>query len=265
MMQSSNKFKPITYKERAVFYHIETMRQGQNAYYSNFVYSLRARSVLIAPCSTGNFVSDVSKVCDKVIALDSEKEMIRSVQHKIFQEKLVNCTTVQADIKDVLIDEPVDVIIVPNEGIHLFSQDGELESVLCQLHKLCRLGGSVLFEMFDFDTTGTDKLRYFSYDETDTLIEDINYTDQNFSLQRWHYTRKYRDHIHVQYFYYYRINNSSPRYLSSEFNLFLLPISEFMADLYKCGFKVKRTYHGYTTERFQLLNHGHLIIEAICI
>lgn len=262
-MQNSNMFKPITYKERAIFYHIETMRQGQNAYYSNFVHSLHAKSVLIAPCSTGNFISEVSKVCDRVIALDYEKEMIRCVQRKIFQEKLVNCTAVQADIKDVLIDEPVDVIIVPNEAIHLFSPDGELESVLYQLHKLCRLGGSVLFEMFDFDTTGTDKLRYFSYGGTDTLIEDINYKDQNFSLQRWHYTRKYHDHIHVQYFYYYKTNDTSPRCFSSEFNLSLLPMGEFVSDLNKCGFKVKRTFHGYSTERFQLLSHGHLIIEAI--
>ena len=255
----------IDYNERALMYSAESFREEQGPFYARNILKNKIKDVLIVPCSSGNLMFQLSSFCDNLFGADNEHAMISVANESIEKNEFFNCHVFCCDIRDILMNRYVDLVIVPNEAIHMFSMESDdIKSVLHSLHKCCAPGGRLIIESFNYNLSCEDKLSYFSHNEVGILVKDDLPLLSDMHIERYHIASLFKNHLHIKYCYHFCMNELNKWEIFTT-TLYLHSIEDLCATMRKHGFRVINIYHGYSSHPFIKHIHGQAIIEAVRI
>lgn len=159
------------YERIARYYDAENADKDDDLpLYLHLAEEIGAKSALVAGCGTGRVVFPLAKVGLRVTGVDSSEAMLALARKHAEARKLKSLTWVQADIRNMKVDEKFDLVIFPYNGLmHLIEQADQL-AALTALAKRLAPQGALLIDVHN----PIDLFRY--EDSTDLALERI-FTD----------------------------------------------------------------------------------------
>src|SRR5262245_16956839 len=140
--------RPITYKERSEFYEYEYTTSVDQAFLKNLVVP-GMHFILEVPSGVGRNADWLAQTGCFVVQADREFNMVKRLKERIRQYNNIHIAV--ADMRALSFKNAFDLVIVPQGGFQLITDEDEAASALTNLSQCLARTGKLLIDLAVFD------------------------------------------------------------------------------------------------------------------
>ena len=249
---------------KASFYDVEYTDQTDHDFLANLITD-KVQSILEIPCGVGRNSFMLASSGRRIVSVDREPEMIKSLRTKIDAQP--ECRNIHPQVGDMTsfdLGETFDLIIVPREAFQMLDKAEASLALICFQRHLSP-GGRLMIDMFSFDRCRSelsidnyaDWLVPDYYDplvEDGTLIKDWErpYGGKGGTVTRKRVQQHHPDQVvHIDFYYCQSKNGEVTASSTMPLALYSYQSAEFQQKCEEAGLGVLEVFGNYQCHPYQ--------------